>query len=377
MSADTLAAEEIRESARAVLARHATSHHVRALFDDADRLDLGLWAQMAELGWTGIDIGEEHGGLGLGFGSLVVLLEELGRCTAGGPFLATALAAAALEMAGTGGQRAAVLPRAASGQWFGTVALADRAGHPRAGVQLLRDGGGLRLEGTAGFVLDASVAESVVVAAQETDGGDALLLMPCERRGITIERVPVVDQTRNLGHVHFSETDVEDGDLMAEGSGATSALARLRSRAGVAVAADSVGIAREVVDRTAAYARDRVQFGLPIGAFQGVKHQCADMFVTTEAAATLVTAAAEALVAGRDDGPLLASMAKSYACGRASETAGRGVQLHGGIGYTWEHDMHIFLKRAKLNEALLGDTHVQLRSIAKAVIDQGAVDGEA
>src|SRR4051812_35401951 len=119
MTADTLAAEEIRETARAVLARHATSQLVRALFDDPDRLDRQLWTQMAQLGWTGIDIDEEHGGLGLGFRSLVVLLEELGRCTAGGPFLATALAAAAVAAAGTDRQRAAVLPHAANGEWFG------------------------------------------------------------------------------------------------------------------------------------------------------------------------------------------------------------------------------------------------------------------
>jgi alkylation response protein AidB-like acyl-CoA dehydrogenase len=377
MSADVLAAEEIRETARAVLARHATSQRVRALFDDPDRLDRGLWTQMAELGWIGVEVDPEHGGLGLGFGSLVVLLEELGRCTAGGPFLATTLAAGAVELVGTERQRTAVLPGAATGAWFGTVALTGEAGHPGTDVRLIREGATLRLDGAVGFVPDASVADAIVVAARDADGLDAVVLVSCDRPGVAVGRAPMLDQTRNLCHVRFSGSEIDDGDLMAEGSRATAALALLRARAGVAVAADSVGNAREVVDRTVAYARDRVQFGLPIGAFQGVKHRCADMFVTTEAAATLVAAAADALSVGQHDAALLAAMAKSFACRGASETAGRGVQLHGGIGYTWEHDMHIFLKRAKLNEALFGDNHVQRRAIAAAVVDQGALDGPA
>ena len=370
-----LLADEIRDAARSVLEDHATSSRVRALFDDPDRLDRTLWSQMADLGWMGMEIPEAHGGLGARFDGVTVLLEELGRRTSGGPFLATTLAAGAILVAGADHHRAGWLPRLASGEAFGTIVIADEQGAFPSRVRLRRDGATVRLRGSAGFVPDASVADVVVVAARDEAGSDVLAVLSPDRAGVTIERTPVLDQTRNLTRVAFDDCEVAAEEMMIEGPAATSALVVLRNRASVAVAADSVGNAREVVQRTAGYARERTQFGLPIGAFQGVKHQCADMFVGTEVAATLVAAAAEALSTNGRDADRLTSMAKFTACRNGSEVAGRGVQLHGGIGYTWEHDMHIFLKRATLNAALFGDRRFHLRQVADAIGKVGTDHG--
>ena len=233
----------------------------------------------------------------------------------------------------------------------------------------------MSLSGSAGFVPDASIADVVVVGARDEAGQDVLLVLSTDREGISVERLPVLDQTRNLGRVTFTDVEVDAHDLMTDD--AAKCHLSLQERASVAVAADSIGNAREVVHRTASYARERTQFGLPIGAFQGVKHQCADMFVGTEAAATLVAAAATAISTGSTDADRLASMAKFAACRNAVDVAGRGVQLHGGIGYTWEHDMHIFLKRAALNAALFGDGRFHLRHVADAIGKDGNDDGTA
>jgi alkylation response protein AidB-like acyl-CoA dehydrogenase len=302
----------------------------------------------------------------MGFPALIVVFEELGRAAAGGPFLSTgALAIGAFLEAGTDAQRAAWLPGVASGAVRATVALTDAGG--RLGSDLvLTTGtdGAMTVDGRAGFVTDAPLAELLVVAARTPDGEDALAVVPRAAQGVEVTRVPVLDLTRSLGHVTLKSCPLGATDLLAVGAPATRAIASLRTRAAVAIAADAVGVARAVLARTTQYACERRQFGLPIGAFQGVKHQCADMFVGTETAAALVRAAAAAIEDGEEQAGELASMAKLAAGGNGGDAAGRAMQLHGGIGYTWEHDAHIYLKRAKLDEALFGDRAHHLRVIA-------------
>ena len=367
---EVIPAEEIRAAAKAMLLRHATSERIRNLFDKPNRLDDLLWQQMSNLGWMGMEVPEEFGGLGGQFDDVVILLEELGRFAAGGPFMSTAtLAIGALLLAGTESQRNEFLPRLAAGECLATAALCDAAGRPMPSVRWRTDpDSAIRLDGVVGFVPDAGIAEMIVVGATDAAGANLLVFVPRDRAGIGYEPTPVLDQTRSMWQITFIDCMVSAAEVMASGAAASDTLSRLFARASVAIAADSTGNARSVLDRTTTYAKERIQFGMPIGTFQGVKHQCANMFVGTEEAATLTTAAAEAITANSHDASELASMAKYYACRNAADAAGRGVQLHGGIGYTWEHDMHIYLKRAKLNEALFGDTRSHLRNVATSIL---------
>jgi len=270
--------------------------------------------------------------------------------------------------AGNEQQQVRWLPKLAAGELVATVVFTDPNGGPSSTLRLASGpGGGLRLEGTSGFVSDGALAQLLIAVAHDEAGEDAVVVLPRARLGIEVARVLVLDPTRSLAHVTFRSCEIAPEDVLAQGGLATRVIADLRARCNVAMAADSIGIARSVLARTAAYAQQRVQFGHPIGAFQGVKHQCADVFVETEAAATVTCAAADVLADG-NDAVGLSSMAKFYACGNAADAAGRAMQLHGGIGYTWESDIHIYLKRAKLNEAMFGDRAFQLDAIAMHLI---------
>ena len=301
--------------------------------DDVD------WRQVADVGWPGLEVPESLGGAGASFVETAILLEELGRAGARTPFLGTTLAVGALTALSPNDSRDALLQRIGSGT---TAAFATGF--------TATDGA---VSGRAEFVPDAGAAEVVLLLA-EGDDGPVVVTSP----GLSVEAQPVLDETRALAVV------TADGAAVAESWPLAADPVKLRDRAAVAVACDSLGVAEAMMAATVDYVKVRQQFGRPIGSFQAVKHACADMLVQTSVARQLVDAAVVQVARGTD-ASAAASMAKSYACGMAVDVVGKAMQLHGGIGYTWESGVHVYLKRAALNRALFGSPAAHRQRLAR------------
>jgi alkylation response protein AidB-like acyl-CoA dehydrogenase len=299
--------------------------------------DVG-WRRIADAGWTGLEIPEPLGGAGASFVESAIVLEELGRAAARTPYLGTVLAVGALTALPPNGTRDALLERIGSGT---TAALASGFTVSAGAVS-----------GSAEFVPDAHGAEVVLLLADD-DGTPVVVIAP--ESSVTPQ--PVLDETRALSVV------AADGAAVSESWPLAVAPGVLRDRAAVAVACDSLGAAEAMLSATVDYVKVRYQFGRPIGSFQAVKHACADMLVQTSVARQLVNAAV-AKVAEGADASVAAAMAKSYACGAAVDVVGKAMQLHGGIGYTWESGVHVFLKRAALNRSLFGSAAAHRRRLA-------------
>jgi alkylation response protein AidB-like acyl-CoA dehydrogenase len=320
---------EIKRTARELLARRSSFERVRATTEDGAS-DQGLWDELRELGWPGIAIGEEHGGQGLGTLELAILLEELGYAVTPVPFLPSAMAALAIEHAGSDEQRERWLPRLASGEITGALGAAT--------------------SGSGDLVADADRA--AVIALVE-DGGARLIA----REDAQIEPRPTIDPTRPAASV------AGDGEpLPGDVHGAI-------DRATLAVAAELVGTCQRALDMTLAYVKERKQFGVPVGAFQAVQHRCASMLMHTESARSATYFAAWAAGADRERLPEAASMAKAAASTAGREVTASAIQAHGGVGFTWEADVHWLFKRAQMDAALLGGAsahHARLAQLAAA-----------
>jgi alkylation response protein AidB-like acyl-CoA dehydrogenase len=344
--------EELRQVARTVIAERCASAQVRALTGEPLAFDPELWRTFAELGWLGLEIDEEHGGAGMSFAELAVVLEELGRGLVPAPFLATVvLGAAAIAAAGDDEQRRRWLPGIAGGSVNVTVAL-DPPERRGAGLHVERRGDRLTLHGACRFVPDAGLADALVIDTD--DASTPLLLVAAGTPGMTIVPSPVYDQTRRLGEVRFDHVTLGDEHHLGTAERAPALRTWLRERAAAALALDSLGGARRALEVSVEYAKERVQFGRAIGSFQAVKHRCADMLVAVETARVAVdTAVRELPRLGGPPSPWV-PIAKSHATEAYTEVAGLGIAVLGGIGFTWEHDMHLFLKRAQLNQALYG-----------------------
>ncbi|MFB4308205.1 acyl-CoA dehydrogenase family protein [Actinomadura sp. GTD37] len=353
--ADEQEIEALREVAARFLADAASSERVRAVVDAGGGPDRRLAREAAELGWFGLEIPEEDGGGGAGFAELVPLLEETGARAASLPLVSSAvLCAGALLLAAPPGRRDRRLAGLGAGALYGTAVLAGAFGD---GDEIAaREAGGVLLDGTCEYVLDARAGDLLVVVARTAAREQIVAVVARTDAGVSVEPLDMVDGTRCADAVRLAGVRVDEGNVLARGAAAERLVAALVNRAATAIAADSLGIARRVLDMTVDYAGRRVQFGRPIGSFQAVKHQAADMLVDLRTARELVRDAAGRVAAD----PAAAatseavSMAKSHACEVAARSAGTAVQLHGGIGYTWEHDLHLLLKRAKLNEHLCG-----------------------
>jgi alkylation response protein AidB-like acyl-CoA dehydrogenase len=330
----TLGAEQtsIRDTIRGVLAARAPLARVRAVVRDAPGVDAELWREAAQLGWLGLGVPEARGGAGYGLPEEMLLFVELGRALTPGPWLGTVLAAHAVPVSGLG----AVLA--------GTrrMALVDDAVGALAG--------GARLTGQATGVVDAGAADSFLVL-----GPRAAALIASDARGLRVETRPSIDPTRALGTLHLAEVAAERVDADA---------AALRARATVLAAAEAVGVAERTLELSVEYAKVRRQFGRPIGAFQAVKHRCADMAVRAEAARAAVTWAAVAIAEGQPEAARHVHVAKALAAGAAIANASDNVQNHGGMGYTWEADAHLYLKRAWVLEQALGARVTHLDALA-------------
>ncbi|HEV2685303.1 MAG TPA: acyl-CoA dehydrogenase family protein, partial [Actinomycetota bacterium] len=310
---------DLRDAARRYLEREAPIGYARAMMDDERGYRDEVWKQAAELGWLALPLPVEYDGLGMGAIALSILLAEMGRVVAPGPYLSTVLAGTAIADAGSEEQKRALLPRIASGDLIATVA---------AGPGDVEESGGL-LSGERRFVADGAIAETVVLVAHGPDEAAALYI--AEPSACT--PVATMDQTRKRAHLRFDDARAE-----RLGSSDAASVQRLLDRAALAIAAESLGGAERVTEMAIDYAKARTQFGRPIGSFQAVKHRAADMLVDVESLRNAVYYAAWAAERAQPDASLAISMAKAFAADAYRRVAQGGIQIHGGIGFTWEHD---------------------------------------
>jgi alkylation response protein AidB-like acyl-CoA dehydrogenase len=362
----------LKDSARAFLARECQASRVRELMDTETAHDTQLWQAIAEQGWTGLVIPEEHGGLGLGLVEMAAVAEEMGRACLPGAFLSNFTAAALIERAGSGAQRAKYLEPIATGELKATVAFLEEGANwdPNAvKLKATRDNGRFLITGKKLFVPDSGIADLLVCVARD---GDSFALLPIESGadGLTIKAMPSMDETRKLHEIVFEEVAVAQADVLGADGDAGGALQSALEVATVALCAEMVGGMQWVLDTTVEYAKTRQQFGRAIGSFQAVQHQCADMLLMTESARSAAYYAAWALSESDPAASGAVSTAKAYCSDAYRNVANRGIQVHGGIGFTWEHDLQLYYKRSKSSETLFGDATFHRERIARLIVDR-------
>jgi alkylation response protein AidB-like acyl-CoA dehydrogenase len=369
--------ELLRQTARSFLEKECPSGFVRRMMDDSTGTTDEFWAKLAELGWLGLIYPEADGGMGLGLVDLTVVLEEMGRAVMPGPFFSTVLLGGlAIRDAGSDAQRQAWLPRIAGGEARVTLALLEESARwDAAGVEVAAKpskAGGFVLSGTKLFVPDGHSADLLVVAARtakatkdDPSHGVSLFLVPADRKGVATTLLPTMDQTRKLAEVALQRVEVGADALLGPLHQGWPILARVLDRAAVALCAEMCGGAQKVLDLSTEYAKVRVAFGKPIGTYQAVKHKCADMLVAVENAKSITYYAAWAADQDAPDAALAAAMAKAFTSDAYRKVAGDGIQVHGGIGFTWEHDMHLYFKRAKSSEVAFGDATLHRERVAR------------
>jgi alkylation response protein AidB-like acyl-CoA dehydrogenase len=363
---------ELRTTARDLFTQRSPLTRVRSVVSEPPGFDRDLWEQMVALGWNAIHVAEQHGGAGSGYADLAVILHELGRAITPSPFFASAvLATGALSLASNEPLAAELLPPLASGLSVGSMAFASSEGSyelSRLTTAWRSRRASMALQGTSGFVLDADTASVLIVAARDEAGVVAVVAVETDASGLHIERVPTVDGTRRLFKVSFDDVAVGRERLLCEpGAQTEELLMAVLSLGVIGAACDATGVADQALQRAAEYAKQRTQFGKPIGTFQAVKHSCADMAIAVEASRAATGAAAEALDGDRAGWNVTASITSSYVGPACSEACGLGLRVHGGIGFTWEHDSHLYLKRAKLDEVLFGTPSWHRRRLAEIV----------
>ncbi len=357
--------DALQRAARELLASECPPELVRTTADSVDGLPRGLYARLAELGFLGMRVPERFGGLGLETLDLALVLEELGRVAAPGPFLATQLVIDALLAAGSAAQKKAWLPRLASGDAFGAL-VADGASPGAAGVRAKLARGGWKLAGRVDFVLEAPAADVLLVAAGTGKSPDvaALFLVPADAPGVRITSRQMADVTRRFATVELRDVAVAKDALVGKPGAGAALVARLVDLACVGIAADSFGGAQRTLEMAVEYAKVREQFGRTIGSFQAVKHIAAEMVADVEPARSLVWYAAWTQDHRPKERSRLAAMAKACLGDVYSRTARRSVEIHGGIGFTWEFDLHLWFKRAHVSETLFGDPSVHRERVA-------------
>jgi len=362
---------ELRESVRRFLTERAPLTRVRELMEIPDGTDPDVWRQAsAQLGLPGIAVPEEYGGAGFSFAEQSIVLEELGAALFTGPYLASAvLAATALLASDDTEAKKDLLPGIAAGETVATLAFTEDGGSwEPASIRLAATKtteNGWRLDGHKSFVLDGHAADLIlVVAANRTDGTLSLFAVAGPANGLTRRPLPTLDQTRKLARLAFDHTPAR---LVGEPGAARAVLDHTLDVAAVALAAEQLGGAQRALDMAVAYAKVRQQFGRPIGSFQAIKHRCADLLLEVESLRSAVGYAAAAVAAGSAEVAVLAPLLKAYASEVYSHVAGENIQIHGGIGFTWEHDAHLYLKRAKASELFLGDASYHRERLATRI----------
>ncbi len=365
--------EELRRTVRQFLESKSPSSEVRRLMDTTEGYDPAVWKQMGqELGLQGLHIPEEYGGQGFTFIELGIVLEEMGRVLLCAPYLASVvLAGNAILNAGTDAQKQALLPGIASGDTIAALAFTEPSGKWGAdGITLSakESGGAWTLDGEKMFVIDGHNADLLVVVArtQGTSGTDgiAFFTVRADADGITRTALSTMDQTRKQSRIEFSGVTAEP---LGEPGKGWPALSKTLDQAAVALSNEMVGGAQFVLDMSVEYAKVRVQFGRPIGSFQAIKHKCADMLLEVESGKSAAYYAAWAAAEDNDELPVVACLAKAYVSEAYFHSAAENIQIHGGIGFTWEHDAHLYFKRAKSSEIFLGDATYHRELLAQRI----------
>ncbi len=346
----------LKDNARKFFSVECPVAEVRRLMETDTAFDGTLWTKMAEQGFTGIIFPEEFGGLGLGKVELVLLLEEMGYALVPGPFFSTvAFAGSLLDACGSAEQKKKYLGPICEGKARSTVAqLLEPNSSDRITIS------GNKLSGRKMFVPDAAVADSILVV---TSSG--VFVVERNAPGLSVTPLKTLDLTRKSYSVEFNNTPAEK---LANATGWSRAL----DIATTALVAEMVGGMQRSLDITVQYAKTRKQFGKPIGSYQAVQHQCADMYLETESSRSAAYYAAWTLEENIADSALAVSIAKMYASDACRNVGNHGIQVHGGMGFTWENDLHLYYRRAKASETMLGDSSHHRERIAKLVIDAGA-----
>jgi alkylation response protein AidB-like acyl-CoA dehydrogenase len=315
---------------------------------------------MADLGWTGMAVPEEYGGLGFGFVELTVLMEEMGRTLLPAPFLSSViLGANAILNAGSDAQRKELLPAIAEGTTRATLAFVEPSGKWDVdAIELTASDG--KISGTKSYVLDGHTATLLIVAAK-SNGGVSLFVVDPEAEGVTRTKLETLDMTRKQAKIDFNNTPAT---LLGEGD-ASAALQKTLDQAAAVLSAEMVGGSQQCLDMSTTYAKERYQFGRPIGSFQAIKHKCANMLMEVEMARSAAYYAGWAAADDPEELPLAASLAKAYCSDAYFHAAAENIQIHGGIGFTWEHDAHLYFRRAKSSEIYLGDATYHRELVAQ------------
>lgn len=361
-----------KDSARELFAQECPPAVVREMIESGQCYSEEFWQKLVEQGWTGLMFDEQDGGMGLGMVELAVAFEEMGRALVPGAFLSTvALAGSLIQGACSPAYRAKRLGDIAGGKAKATVALLEEsASFDTDAVRLAATtvDGGIKLTGKKLFVPDASVSDYIITAARL--GADIVLcFVDRNATGVTIKPMPSIDATRQLYEVEFNDVLVAAEDAMGNSPKARDALEHALDVATLAVSAEMVGGMQWIMDTSVEYAKTRKQFGKPIGQFQAVQHHCANMLLMTESARSAVYYAAWLMGNNPEQAPVAVSMAKAYASDSYREVGNLGIQVHGGIGFTWDEPIHFYYKRAKASELMFGDATYHRERIAKLVMD--------
>ena len=360
--------DELRRMVRRFLEEKSPETEVRRLMGTSEGYDEAVWRQMADqLGLQAMIIPEAFGGAGFGYVELLVVLEEMGAALLCAPYFSTvALATNALLSSSDELAMKQWLPAIASGETIATLALTEDSGRwdlDSVTTAATKVDGGWTLQGHKSFVIDGHTAALIIVAAR-TAAGVSLFAVPGDAAGLTRTALSTMDQTRKQAKLEFSGTPARL--IGADGAG-WATLSKTLDLAAVALAAEQVGGAQKVLEMSVEYAKVRVQFGRPIGSFQAIKHKCADMLLEVESAKSAAYYSGWAAAEDSDELPVVASLAKAYCSDAYFHAAAENIQIHGGIGFTWEHPAHLYFKRAKSSELYLGDPTYHRELLAQRI----------
>ncbi len=365
--------DELRRTIRQFLEAKSPSAEVRRLMEGTEGYDPAVWTQMAEqLGLQSLHIPEEYGGQGFSFVELAIVFEEMGRVLLCAPYFATvALATNAILNAGTADDKKALLPGIASGETIAALAFTEPNGKwDSAGITMeaTKSGSGYVLNGTKSFVIDGHNANLIVVVARLAGStgteGIGFFTVAGDATGLTRTALSTMDQTRKQAKLEFQ--NVAATPLGTPGE-AFAAFSKTLDQAAVLLSNEMIGGAQFVLDQSVEYAKVRVQFGRPIGSFQAIKHKCADMLLEVESGKSAAYYSAWAAGEDNEELPVVAALAKAYISDAYFHCAAENIQIHGGIGFTWEHDAHLYFKRAKSSEIYLGDATYHRELLAQRI----------
>ena len=368
--------EMLKTMARDFLANECPKTHVREMMEDEVGFSRELWKKMADVGWPGLVFAEEYGGSGMNFRDLTILCEEMGRAVLPAPFLETVLLVGMpILTAGTEEQKKEYLPKIASGDMICTLAVLEEDGDfwPD-GVQLkaMSRGNDYIINGTKLFVNYAKGVDYILVAARtrraiEPEDGITLFLVDMAEWGTYVKPLTTMDQTRQQFEVMFNQVAVPASNIIGELHKGWPILKEAAVKTTAALCAEMVGGGEWVLETTVNYAKERIAFGVPIGSFQIIKHKCADMYSDLEYSRSLMEWAAESIKDNNPNAHMAVSMAKSYCGDTYKMVCDHGVQIHGGIGFTWDHDMHLYFKRARSSDTAFGDSYYHRELLAQSV----------